>query len=69
MAEGVKLLLVVAGVAAAEVIVRGVDASTFTQQSVNYLVFLAVRCKDHWGEVMRESVGMYTHRNIKSIYI
>lgn len=54
MAEGVVLLLIVAGVAAAEVIVRMVDASPFAQQRVDDLVFLAVRGEDQGGDVVRE---------------
>lgn len=68
MAEGVELLLVVAGVAAAEVIVRGFDASPFTQQGVNYLVFLAVRRKDHWRHVVREPAGN-THIKTWEIFL
>lgn len=68
VAEGVKLLLVVTGVAAAEVIMGRVDASPFTQQGVNDLVFLAVRCKDHWSNIVREPVGMCAHTDIKTIY-
>lgn len=54
MAEGVVLLLIVAGVAAAEVIVRVIDASPFAQQRVDNLVFLAVRGEDQGGDVVRE---------------
>lgn len=58
MAEGIKLLLVVTGVAVAEVVMRVVDVSPFTQQGVNYLVLLAVRREDHRSDVVREPVGM-----------
>lgn len=69
VAEGVELLLVVTGVAATKVIVRVIDASPFTQQGVNDLVFLAVRCKDQWGDIVGEPVGMHTQNpKIKSIY-
>jgi len=61
VAEGIKLLLVVTGVAVTEVVVRRVDASAFTQQRVNDLVLLAVRRKDHWSDVMGEPEGMHTH--------
>ncbi|TNN63472.1 hypothetical protein EYF80_026322 [Liparis tanakae] len=47
VAEGVELLLVVTGVAVAEVVVRRVDAGAFTQQRVDDLVLLAVRRQDH----------------------
>lgn len=60
MAERVELLLVVTGVAAAEVVVRRIDAGSFTQQGVNYLIFLAVCCEDQRGNVVREPVGTKT---------
>lgn len=66
VAEGVVLLLIVAGVAATEVIVWMVDASPFTQQRVNNLVFLAVRSEDQGSDVMGEPVtqdsGTYTFK-------
>lgn len=65
MAERVELLLVVTGVAAAEVVVRRIDAGSFTQQGVNYLIFLAVRCEDQGGNVVREPVGTKTQRELK----
>lgn len=65
MAEGVVLLLVVAGVAATEVIVWMVDASPFTQQRVNDLIFLAVRGEDQGSDVMREPVRRRTQDLIR----
>ena len=62
VAEGVKLLLVVTGVAAAEVVMGVIDASAFTQQGVNYLVFLAVCCKYHWSHIMGKPMGMNPNR-------
>lgn len=57
MAEGVKLLLVVAGVAAAEVVVGRMDAGSLAQQRVNDLVLLAVRRQDQRGDVVGEPAG------------
>lgn len=57
MAEGVKLLLVVTGVTVAEIVMRRVDPSSFTQQGVKYFVLLAVSCQDHWSHIVRESKG------------
>lgn len=68
VAEGVKLLLVVTGVAAAKVVVRGIDASPFTQQRVNYLIFLAVRCKDQWSNIVRKPVGK-CKQNLKLMHL
>lgn len=65
MAERIELLLVVAGVAAAEVVVRRIDAGSFTQQSVNYLIFLAMCCEDQGGDVVREPVGTKTQLELK----
>lgn len=65
MAERVELLLVVTGVAAAEVVVRRINAGSLTQQGVNYLIFLAVCCEDQRGNVVREPVGTKTQLVLK----
>lgn len=58
VAERVKLLLVVAGVAAAEVVVGRVDTGSLAQQRVNDLVLLAVRRQDQRRDIVREPVQM-----------
>lgn len=54
VAERVKLLLVVAGVTAAEVVVGRMDPGSFAQQGVNDLILLAVSRQDQRCDVMRK---------------